>query len=326
MGLEIRDVDRISGEGEGVEIGEAGSGGKEVWAAEKWEGEEWAPEAVNPWDLLGVDDSRVSFPDLPWDRAEFSEMLMGLLQDLDWHQILEDANFWVNQRTVSEMAQSTSILAVADSLHDVLVKRFHLNIFEVLQGEGPAPPVGNRDLPFVMTAIAACRLGVLFGSTLDPWSIPRDTTRTLGFEEGSLVAREEARKEEERFALLPGDKDRIDEGRRIDQGKRKEIEGKMKGDEDREKEIFEENRRRGMASLVPHPPSPISGGSQQPGEGDKDEEREGGGSKVGEEVGEGGMLILRMGVWGRAGNLGGTWKFYYVGSTLKKYGRLLTPA
>ena len=149
VGLEIkdqgRDVDDISGEGEGVEIGKAGSGGGEdVWFVEKWEGEEWASETVNPWDLLGVDDSRVSFPYLPLDRAEFSNMLMGLLQDLDWHQILEDAKFWVTQRTVSEMAQSTSILAVADSLHGVLVKRFQLNIFEILQGEGPAPPVGNR--------------------------------------------------------------------------------------------------------------------------------------------------------------------------------------
>ena len=115
------------------------------------------------------------------------------------------------------MAQSTSILAVADSLHDVLVKRFQMNIFEILQGQGPAPPEGNRDLVFVMTAIAACRLGVLFGSTLDPESIPRDTTRTMGFEKGSLAAREEARKEEERFALFPGDKDRIDEGRKVDE-------------------------------------------------------------------------------------------------------------
>ena len=77
-------------------------GGEDVWFVEKWEGEEWAPKTVNPWDLLGVDDSRVSFPDLPLDRAEFSNMLMGLLQDLDWHQILEDAKFWVTQRTVSD--------------------------------------------------------------------------------------------------------------------------------------------------------------------------------------------------------------------------------
>ena len=60
------------GSGGGGEI--AGEGEvSDVWIAEKWEGEECAPEAVNPWDLLGVDDSRVSFPDLPLDRAEFSE-------------------------------------------------------------------------------------------------------------------------------------------------------------------------------------------------------------------------------------------------------------
>ena len=130
----------------------------------------------------------------------------------------------------------------ADSLHDVLVKRFQLNIFEILQGEGPAPPVGNRDLPFVMTAIAACRLGVIFGSTLDPESITRDTTQRMGFEEGSLDARVEARKEEERFALLPGDNDRIDEGRRMDGTMRKEIVGMMKVNENREREVFEENQ------------------------------------------------------------------------------------
>ena len=40
--------------------------------------------------------------------------------------------------------------------------------------------------------------------------------------------------------------------------------------------MLEENRRRGMESLVPNPPSPISGrGSQQPGEGSKEKEREG---------------------------------------------------
>ena len=125
------------------------------------------------------------------------------------------------------MAQSTFILAVADSLHDVLVKRFQMNIFEILQGEGSAPPEGNRDLLFVITAIAACRLRVLFGSTLDPQSITRDTTRTMGFEEGSRAAREEARKEEERFALFPGDKDRIDEGRKVDETMWKEIIGTM---------------------------------------------------------------------------------------------------
>ena len=112
---------------------------------------------------------------------------------------------------------------IAPPDHPLLVKRFQLNIFEILQGEGPAPPVGNRDLPFVMTAIAACRLGVIFGSTLDPESITRDTTQRMGFKEGSLDARVEARKEEERFALLPGDNDRIDEGRRMDGTMGKEI-------------------------------------------------------------------------------------------------------
>ena len=59
----------IAGEGEG----------SDVWIAEKWEGVEWAFEAVNPWDLLGADDTRVSFPELPLDKAEFSDTLRGLL-------------------------------------------------------------------------------------------------------------------------------------------------------------------------------------------------------------------------------------------------------
>lgn len=83
---------------------------------------------------------------------------------------------------------------------------------------------------------------MLFGSTLDPESITRDTTQRMGFEEGSLDARVEARKEEERFALLPGDNDRIDEGRRMDETMRKEIVGMMKVNENREREVFEENQ------------------------------------------------------------------------------------
>ena len=97
----------------------------------------------------------------------------------------------------------------------------------------------------------------------------------MGFEEGSLVAREEARKEEEMLALLPGDKDRTDEGRRVDETTRKEIIGTMEEYENREREMLEENRRWGVASLVPHLPSPISVGSQQHEDGRKEEESEG---------------------------------------------------
>ena len=37
------------------------------------------------------------------------------------------------------------------------------------------------------------------------------------------------------------------------------------------------------------------------------------------------MLILRTGVWGRAGNLAEISKFYCVGCTETKLGRVLTP-
>lgn len=106
------------------------------------------------------------------------------------------------------MAQSTSYLLIADFLHDALLSRFNLNIYDILQTEEAVPHEGNTNIRFTMVALAACRLEVPFCSNVDLDSIPRRSLEgdTLQEEEGSLDAREEARVEHERFALLPGEK------------------------------------------------------------------------------------------------------------------------
>ena len=138
--------------------------------------------------LLREGDNTVQFTDLRGDRGEMSDMLGHLLQDLDWGQILEDANFWASSRSQGELAQSTSVLLIADSLHDVLLSRCSLNLFEILQTEGAVPHEGTMDLHFTMVELAACRLGVLFGSTVNPESIPRRSLERGTLEEGSLDA------------------------------------------------------------------------------------------------------------------------------------------
>lgn len=154
-------------------------------------------------------DDKIEFRDLPGDRSHLSDMLGHLLKDFDWNQILEDATFWITSRSQSELAQSTSVLRIADSLHEALPSRFDLNLFEILETEGAMPPEESMDLRFTMVALAACRLGVLFGSNIDPDSIPRQSLEGT-LEEGSLDVREEARVEQEKFALLPGEQQRID--------------------------------------------------------------------------------------------------------------------
>ena len=90
------------------------------------------------------------------------------------------------------------------------------------------PHEGNMDLRFTMVALTACRFGVLFGSNVDPDSIPRRSLEGGTLEEGSLDAREETRAEQERLALLPGEKEKLDKTRDIDQVMREEIERQLR--------------------------------------------------------------------------------------------------
>ena len=214
------------------------------------EGEE---EGDFVWKLVREGDYSVEFMYHPGDRAQISEMLGHLHQDLDYSQILKNANFWVSSRDQGELAQSTSVLRIAESLDDALLSRFNLNLLEILETEGAVPHEGNMDLRFIMVALAACRLGVLFGSNLDPDSIPRRLLKGGTLEEGSLDAREEARVEQERFALLPGEKEKLDTTMDVDQVMREEIRATMVEYERKEKEHREETMRRGWAVLLPIP-------------------------------------------------------------------------
>ena len=95
---------------------------------------------------------------------------------------------------------------------------------------------------------------------MDPDSIPRQSLEGT-LEEGSLDAREEARVKQEKFALLPGEQQRIDKSRDVDQMMREEIKATMEEYKIKEKEYREETRRRGMGSIVAHPPSPTAEGA-----------------------------------------------------------------
>lgn len=74
-------------------------------------------------------------------------------------------------------------------------------------------PVGApRDQELAFVALASARIGVLFGSSLDPVSVPvRRNPVTLGeaLERAGLEANAESREVERRFTLLPGDEERI---------------------------------------------------------------------------------------------------------------------
>ena len=70
--------------------------------------------------IEGLGKVSVTFQDLPEDRGEFGTILDNFLQDLDWHQILQDAQFWTQDFSIYLHGQNTSVLAIADCLHDVL--------------------------------------------------------------------------------------------------------------------------------------------------------------------------------------------------------------
>ena len=235
-----------------------GEEGDDDW--EEWEGEgEGEGEGEFGQTVMREGDT-IEFRDLPGDRSKVTEMLSNLLQDLDWVQILEDATFWVEHRSQHELAQSTSVLKIADSLHEAMLSRFDLNLFQILESEGAMPHGETMDVRFTMVALAACRLGVLFGSDTDPNNIPRQSLEGT-LQEGSLDAREEARVEEERFALLPGEEERIKKSRDVDEMMRDEIRATMEEYRIKEKEYMEETRRRGMGSVAAHPPSPTEEGA-----------------------------------------------------------------
>lgn len=240
----------VSGEDiEEAEPMEEGSGEREI---EGWKVQtKWGSQVG---ENLGLGVGSVTFQDLPEDRGEFGTILGNLLQDLDWHQILQDAQFWTEDLSVYLLGQNTSVLVIADCLHDVLHERFTIDLFQILKTEMPrADDEDNPSLHFVMAALAACRLGVLFGSSVDPDTIPSPGLRLREadlFVQGDLENREDIREERKKLTLVPGELEEIAQEEGQDREIRKDIKRREEQEQERQAERGKIIRERGLGSVV----------------------------------------------------------------------------
>ncbi|MEW8584116.1 MAG: hypothetical protein AB2570_20650 [Candidatus Thiodiazotropha endolucinida] len=154
----------------------------------------------------------LTFDSLPESNVELDRTLGVILETFDWDKINADAQYWSSQSRVSTMFTRTSIWLIADGIQEVLERIFARNIFQIILNEGMVPVGASRDHELAFLALAFARIGVLFGSSVDPESVPvQENLVTLGeaLERAGLEASAECRDAERQLTLLPGDEERI---------------------------------------------------------------------------------------------------------------------
>ncbi|MEW8584020.1 MAG: hypothetical protein AB2570_20155 [Candidatus Thiodiazotropha endolucinida] len=149
-------------------------------------------------------DPNLTFDSLPESNVELDRSLRVILETLDWDKINADAEYWSAQSSVSTMFSQTSIWLLADGIQEILERLFERNIFQIILNEGMVPVGASRDHELAFLALASARIGVLFGTSLDPHSVPvQENLVTLGeaLERAGLEASAECRDAERQDSL-----------------------------------------------------------------------------------------------------------------------------
>ena len=137
-----------------------------------WEERE---QMVRDWVNKHKEARKIYFRNMPNDREDIVDQLIGIFPTLDYDNINEEAQYWVHQSSVTELASSTSYFLAASALGEELRDRFDLRLSEIVRSTAPQNARGHPSLNYVIQMIISARLAVLFGINIDIRDANTDT-------------------------------------------------------------------------------------------------------------------------------------------------------